>query len=325
MILVIGGSGFIGAHLVKEALLMGETVRVFDCSPFPEDEPWQPHELILGDLSDLGLLKKCMLDCHTVYHLAGIAHLWRLNVRDFDRINRQGTETVLEAAKQVGISRLIYTGTESILVPRKPGQVVTEDVQPVLKDMIGPYCRSKFLAEQAVFQAAKDGLPATVVSPTMPVGPGDRNLTPPGQMISSFMQGKIPAFIACTLNLVDVRDVALGHLQAARYGLRGQRMLLAGHNMTLKEFFQSLSQASGHPVPKIRIPYHLALMWSVLEQYLAALTGTPPTSSVTGVRLCRRSLAFDGSKTWHQLNHSPREFQETIAEAVAWHGKQLGR
>lgn len=325
MILVIGGSGFIGSHLVREALLKEETVRVFDNSPFPRDEPYRPHEMILGDLSDLSMLRKGMQGCHTVFHLAGIAHLWRRNPEDFDRINRQGTETVLEAARQVDVSRLIYTGTESILVPRKSGQVITEHVQPALKDMIGPYCRSKFLAEQAVFRAAETGLPATVVSPTMPVGPGDRNLTPPGQMISSFLQGKIPAFISCTMNLVDVRDVAVGHLQAAKFGQIGQRLLLAGHNTTLKQFFQSLAMASGQPVPKIRVPYHLALIWSLIEHYLAAFSGDPPTSSLTGVRLCRRSLAFDGSKTWHQLDHSPRDFQETIADAVAWHHKQLER
>jgi dihydroflavonol-4-reductase len=142
-------------------------------------------------------------------------------------------------------------------------------------------------------------------------------------MIHSFLQGQIPAFIACTLNLVDVEDVAIGHLQAARYGQIGQRLLLAGHNLTLKQFFQNLALASGRPAPKFRIPYHLALIWSVLEHYLALIRGTPPTSSITGVRLCRRSMAFDPSRTWRLLKHTPKDLQATIADAVAWHCKFL--
>lgn len=319
MILVIGGSGFIGSHLVQEALRRGESVRVFDQDPYPATEVSQPQEVAHGDLSDTTLLEQCMRGCHTVYHLAGIAHLWRRKTADFDRVNRQGTENVLRAAQRAGGPRVIYTGTESILVSRRQTRAVTEEAQPTLQDMIGPYCRSKFLAEQAVFQAARSGLPATVVSPTMPIGPGDRNLTPPGQMIASFLQGRIPAYLACRLNLVDVRDVAVGHLQAAIHGRVGQRLLLAGYNLSLREILHALSQASGKPAPKVRIPYHVALVWSLLEHLAAQIRGKPPTSSITGVRLCRRSLVFDGSRTWRQLRHAPRDFQTTIADAVTWH------
>jgi dihydroflavonol-4-reductase len=230
---------------------------------------------------------------------------------------------VLEAAWRAAPDRLVYTSTESILVPRRARVAITEAAQPKLEDMIGPYCRSKLRAEQAVFRAARRGLPATVVSPTMPVGPGDRNLTPPGKMIRDFLRGKIPAYIHGTLNLVDVRDVAAGHLAAASSGEVGQRLLLAGHNLTVGDFLRHLATASGRPAPRLRLPYSVALGWSGAEHLWAALGGGPPRSSITGVRLCRRSLAFDGSRTWTQLGHQPRPLAETVADAVAWHDAEL--
>jgi dihydroflavonol-4-reductase len=323
MILVIGGSGFIGAHLVREALGRGERVRVYDRDPFPEEGFGQPQETVRGDILDEGRLVSAMAGCATVYHLAGIAHLWSRDRRVFDRVNRQGTETVLRAAAARGIERLVYTGTESILVPRRNAQPVTEDAAPELRDMIGPYCRSKFLAERAVFRAAQSGLPATVVAPTMPIGPGDRNLTPPGRMIEQLLRGKIPAYMHCRLNVVDVRDAALGHVLAAQKAQPGSRLLLAGHNVTLKSFLDEAARAAGVRPPGFRIPYGVALAWSWMEHVLGRATGREPQSSVTGVRLCRRSLTFDGSGTWRLLGHEPRPLQETIGDAVRWHRQRM--
>jgi dihydroflavonol-4-reductase len=319
MILVIGGSGFIGAHLVREALRRGERVRVYDRDPFPEGELGQPQETLRGDILDEARLVSAMAGCNTVYHLAGIPHLWSRDRAAFDRVNRRGTETVLRAAWRSGIERLVYTGTESILVPRRSGQPVTEDAAPELKDMIGPYCRSKFLAEQAVFRAAQNGLPATVVAPTMPIGPGDRNLTPPGRMIEQLLRGRIPAYLRCRLNVVDVRDAALGHILAAEKGSPGSRLLLAGHNVTLKSFLDEVARAAGVRPPAFRIPYGVALAWSWIEHALGLATGREPQSSVTGVKLCKRSLTFDGSRTWRFLGHEPRPLEQTIAETVRWH------
>lgn len=323
MDLVIGGSGFIGSHLVKELVSRGKEVRVYDRHPFPPDGEARPHDMIQGNILDFEKLSAAFKGCDTVFHLAAIPQLWHRSHKIFDQVNRQGTENVIQAAKRATVNQLIYTSTESILAPRDHEGHITEETQPSLSDMIGPYCRSKFLAEQAVFKVIEEGFPAVVVSPTMPIGPGDRNLTPPGRMVLNLLKGKIPAYIRCTLNFVDVRDVALGHLLAAEKGRTERRYILSGHNINLCDFFSLLSKEIGRPAPKYKIPYPVALAWSYVEEFVGKLTGRTPNSSVTGVKLCKRSLAFDGTKTWRILGHAPRPLEESIHDAVAWYQKRL--
>nr|HDN00331.1 NAD-dependent epimerase/dehydratase family protein [Deltaproteobacteria bacterium] len=323
MNLVIGGSGFIGSHLVRELVKQGERVRVYDLNPFPEDETYQTVEVVRGDILNLSQLSPAMDGCSTVYHLGGTPQLWSRDPKFFDRTNHEGTINVLNTARRSGIKRLIFTSTESILATPSGKEPITEDIKPRIEDMVGPYCRSKLLAEQAVFRAAKEGLPAVAVCPTLPIGPGDRNLTPPGQMISDFLQRKIPGYLDCTLNFIDVRDVATGHRLAAEYGRPGRRYILAAHNMTLYEFFQHLSRISGVPCPKIKIPYLVALAWSYMEHYIGIVTGKRPRSSITGVKLCKRSLEFNSIWTWKTLGHRPRPLDGTIRDAVNWHKKFL--
>lgn len=319
MNLVIGGSGFIGSHLVQELIRHHEKVTVFDQNLFPSEFKHQPDEMIIGDILKTSDLISSMKNCKTVYHLAGTPQLWSRDVRIFDRLNRRGTENVLEAAKQSDIKRLVFTSTESILAPLHGNDPVTEQVKPKLEDMLGPYCRSKFLAEQAVFKAAKEGLDAVVVCPTLPIGPGDRNLTPPGQMVTDFLRGKIPGYLEGTLNFADVRDMAAWHRLAAERGESGRRYILSGHNLSIHEFFQHLSRESGLPCPKMKVPYSVALAWSYVEHFYGVITGRKPQSSITGVKLCRRSMAFDGTWTWKILGHQPRPLEESIRDAVAWH------
>jgi dihydroflavonol-4-reductase len=323
MNLVIGGSGFIGSHLVRELVQQGERVRVYDLNPFPEDETYQPVEAVCGDILNLSQLSSAMDGCSIVYHLGGTPQLWSRDPKFFDRTNHEGTINVLKTAKHVGIKRLIFTSTESILATPSGKEPITEDIQPRMEDMIGPYCRSKLLAEQAVFRAVKDGLPAVAVCPTLPIGPGDRNLTPPGRMISDFLQRKIPGYLDCTLNFVDVRDVATGHRLAAEHGRPGCRYILSAYNLTLYEFFQHLSRISGLSCPKIKIPYPVALAWSYMEHYIGIVTGKKPRSSIAGVKLCKRSLEFNGTWTWKTLGHQPRPLDGTIRDAVNWHNKFL--
>ncbi len=323
MDIVVGGSGLIGHHLVKELIRHGREVKVFDLHAFPKDEDIVPSETVLGNILDFEAICNAVKGCERVFHLAAIPYLWDRNPKVFNQVNYQGTENVIEAARQAHVERLVYTSTESILAPRHHKGLITEDTQACLDDMIGPYCRAKFLAEQSIFKLAREGFPAIVVCPTMPIGPGDWNLTPPGRMISRFLQRKIPGYIDCTLNFVDVRDAALGHYLAAEKGEPGRRYILSGHNLTLEELFSLLSHASGIPAPRFKVPYLLALTGSYIEEWICKLTGKMPQSSVTGVKLCRRSLAFNGSKTWELLGHTPRPIEESIRDAVRWHQKRL--
>jgi len=325
MNLVIGGSGFIGAHLVHELLSHDEQVRVFDRDPYPAGLARQPRESVQGDILDTDHVASAMEGCKTVYHLAGIPMLWARDVATFDRVNHQGTRSILAAARKKKIETLVFTSTESILAPTSGNEPVREDAAPRLEDMLGPYCRSKFLAEQAVFQAAREGMRAIVVCPTLPIGPGDRNLTPPGQMVHDFLLGKIPGFLDCTLNFADVRDMAIWHRKAAKLGEPGRRYILSGYNLKIEEFLQLLARESGRPAPRLKVPYPVALAWSYVEHYYGRLTGRKPKSSITGVKLCRRSMAFDGSWTWQALNHRPRPLAETIHETVTWHKAQIAR
>ncbi|MEA3469986.1 MAG: NAD-dependent epimerase/dehydratase family protein [Thermodesulfobacteriota bacterium] len=323
MNLVIGGSGFIGSHLVMELVRQQEQLRVFDRDPFPVDSEYQPDEIVQGDILIPDDLIAAMKGCTTVYHLAGTPQLWSRDATAFDRLNRQGTENVLTAARQTDIKRLVFTSTESILAPTRGHEPVTEKARPRLEDMPGPYCRSKFLAEQAVFKAADEGLNAVVVCPTLPIGPGDRNLTPPGQMMVDFLTGKIPGYLDCTLNFADVRDMAIWHRLAAHHGEPGRRYILSGYNLSLYDFFQHLSRESGQSMPKLKVPYTVALAWSYVEHVFGLVTGKKPKSSITGVKLCKRSLAFDGTWTWKTLGHQPRPLEESIKDAVAWHQGNL--
>lgn len=323
MNLVIGGSGFIGTHLVGELLAAGEKVRVFDRCIFPQMLEHQPDEMALGDIMVPADLRSAMAGCSMVYHLAGTPQLWSRDSKVFDRLNRQGTENVINAVRQDRIKRLVFTSTESILASVDATAIVNEDVEPRLEDMPGPYCRSKFLAEQAVFQAIEKGLDAVVVCPTLPIGPGDRNLTPPGQMTVDFLRGKIPAYLDGALNFADVRDMAAWHRLAAERGVVGQRYILSGYNLSIYQYFQLISQESGLPCPKIKIPYSIALGWSYIEDLYGRISGRKPQSSVTGVKLCRRSMTFDGSRTWNRLGHWPRPLEESIRDTVAWHKERL--
>ncbi|HEB50888.1 MAG TPA: NAD-dependent epimerase/dehydratase family protein [Desulfobulbus sp.] len=321
--LVIGGSGFIGSHLVQELLRQGKEVRVFDRAVYPGELELQPREMVQGDIMDRDGLVRAMQGCRTVFHLAGTPMLWDRDPSVFERLNHQGTRNVLAAIREAGELRLVFTSTESILAPTRGNLPVTEDARPRLEDMLGPYCRSKFLAEQAVFRAADEGLDAVVVCPTLPIGPGDRNLTPPGRMVSDFLQGRIPGYLDCMLNFADVRDMAIWHLRAAERGRPGRRYILSGYNLKIIEFFQYLSRESGRPCPGLKVPWLVALAWAYLEETVCRITGGRPRSSVTGVRLCRRSMAFDGSWTWRALGHRPRPLEESIRDTVAWHRARL--
>ncbi len=323
MDLVIGGCGFIGHHLVRELIERRRTVLVYDVAPWPEEYSVRPHDIIRGDILDTDKLTPAVAACSRVYHLAGNPLLWERDPEVFERVNHQGTRNVLRAVSSAKVERLVFTSTESILAQRDRSVVITEDVQPCIEDMIGPYCRSKFLAEQAVFAAARNGLPAVIVCPTMPVGPGDHNLTPPGRMIADFLRGKIPGYIESTLNYIDVRDAALGHVLAMERGEPGRRYILAGHNIRLHDLFSLLSAAGGRPAPRLRIPYHVALAWSYIEEGWCKLSGGMPQSSVVGVRLCRRSLAFDGSLTRQTLGYRPRPIEESVRDAVQWHLQRI--
>ena len=315
--LVTGGCGFIGRHLVAALLDRGERVRVLDIAE-PGHLP-AGAELVHASMLDPEAVHAALLGVDRVYHLAGIAHLWAPDSRAFDLVNRQGTETILAAAKARNVKRVVHCSTESILLPKHGrGAPVNEAVAPSLQDMPGPYTRSKHQAEQAALRAARDGLDVVVVNPTVPIGPGDRNMTPPATMLSLFLKGSSPFFLDCTLNLVDVRDLAAGIILAADRGRRGERYILGGENVPLRMLLEELETLSGRRMPRHSIPSVLALSTGIASEWLFKLTGAKPIASSEAVRIALRSAPFDSRKAKTELGYAPRPVGEALADAVRW-------
>lgn len=319
--LVTGGCGFIGRHLVQQLAARGECVRVLDLRPL--DAAPQGVEQVTGSITDSSAVARAVDGCERVFHLAANPNLWAPDPKSFDEVNHQGTRRVLEAAQKAGVQRFVYTSTESILKSyRAPKQstraLIDESVVLTLADMPGPYCRSKFLAEEAAREAAAGGLPLVIVNPTMPIGPGDTLLTPPSKMILGFLNGETPAYLNCEFNLVDARDVAAGQILAADQGRVGERYILGNVNLSLGELLAELHRLTGLRMPRTRIPYALALASAVVSEGIAVVTKKPPIAPLTGVRLARTSMAFDCSKARNELGWSCRSLEQSLRDAIDW-------
>jgi dihydroflavonol-4-reductase len=317
--LVTGGCGFIGRHLTALLARRGYGVRVVDLQEWPEApkgvEFWQ------GSILDRALMEKAVAGVDIVFHLAANPNLWAPDPKTFHEVNYEGTIRVLEASQKASVPRIVYTSTESILKNvRAPNgseaALIDESVELDLEDIWGAYCRSKFLAEGAARRAAKDGMPVVIVNPTMPVGPGDGLLTPPTRMLLGFLNGATPAYLDCEFNLVDARDVALGHLLAAERGRVGERYILGGENLAMGHMLDLLREMTGLPIARCRVPYNLAYLVSLISEGLARLTKRPPVAPLTGVVLARSSMAFDCRKARRELGWVSRPLRQSLMDAV---------
>jgi dihydroflavonol-4-reductase len=317
--IVTGGAGFIGSHLVQLLVESGRLVRVIERPGAPVAHLPREVEVIFADIRERAPLERAMRGARRVYHLAANPNLWARDPDEFDQVNHRGTVNVLDAATAAGAERVLHTSTESILTRAGAVGLIDEDVEITPDDTVGPYCRSKLLAEQYAFAMARRGMPVVVANPTMPVGPGDRGLSPPTRLIRDFCRGKLPVAMDCTLNLIDVRDAALGLDLAMRRGVSGRRYLLGWVNLTLIGLMEHLNRLTGVPVPRWRVPYPvgLAVAW-VSETWAKHVTGRMPTATLTGLRLARRLMHFDTSRSLDELGLRPRNIDESLSDAVAW-------
>jgi len=321
MNLVTGGAGFIGSHLVAALLGEGEEVRVLEHPAARIDHlPLESIELVRADICDRAAMARATRDCTHVYHLAADPNLWRRDLREYDAINHRGALNVIHAALDNGAERVLHTSTESILASTNGVSDPVEQRELRERDMLGPYCLSKFRADSAVRQLAATGAPVILVCPTLPVGPGDRSLTPPTRMSLAFCRGKLPAYLNCRFNLVDARDVATGMIAAMRNGRPGRRYLLGGHNHELVDWLRMLGTQVGRSLPRWKAPYAVALAvaWSS-EKWATHVTGSVPMATMTGVRLTRRSMFFDASASLTELGLLPRPVEESARDAVDWY------
>jgi dihydroflavonol-4-reductase len=317
--IVTGGAGFIGSHLVERLVERGERVRVVE-RPGADVGHLPPEvEIVRADIRDREAARHALAGGRRVYHLAANPNLWARDRAEFDAVNHQGTIHVLDAALEAGAERVLHTSTESILTRARSNGPIAEDVEVELSEAVGPYCRSKLLAENAAMARARAGRPVLVANPTMPVGPGDRGLSPPTRLILDFCRGRLPARMDCTLNLIDARDVAEGLIRVMERGRPRRRYLLGGENLTLLEVLTILSNLTGIAVPRWRVPYSLGLALAYGSEFWADwVTGRPPQATVTGVRLTRRAFQFDASRSLRELALTPRPIYDSLSETVAW-------
>ena len=316
-VLVTGGGGFIGLHLVQQLLERGETVRVLELPdvPLPIDV-----EVVRGSVCDAYAVNKALKDVDRLYHLAANPNLWAHDKADFRRVNYEGTCTVLQEAARHNLEVVVYTSTESILTGKGRHEAVVDSAaKRLIKEMPGPYCRSKFLAEQAAFQAAVDGLPVVIVAPTLPIGPGDRRITPPTRMILDFINRPGPAYLECGFNMIDVRDVAAGHILAAEHGRHGERYILGNENITLSRFLGLIEEITGLAMPKKRIPFWVALAAGAVSEFVAdCVTHCQPRAPLTGVRLARYPMYFDSDKSIKELGLPQNSIYQALSDEIEW-------
>lgn len=319
-VLVTGGAGFIGKHLVRKLVDRGHHVRVLDVAE-RQNLP-ETVEFHNGSILNSQLVRELMTGVDYVYHLAANPNLWSFQRKEFFKVNYEGTKVIIKEAIRCNINKLVFTSSETILrgYRQKTNEPITEDTTlPELDDLPGPYSHSKLLADLAVRKAVAQGLPAVIVYPTTPIGPGDVNLTPPTRMILDFMNGENPAFLDCYLNFIRVEDVAEGHILAAEKGFTGNRYILGNENLKLSMVLKMLQEVTGKKMPDSKIPYSMAIMTAQVSEFISDnVTRKSPKASIEGVRLAGANLIFDCNKAVTELGLPQSPIKKALLDTTKW-------
>jgi dihydroflavonol-4-reductase len=318
--LVTGASGFVGSAVVRALLAEGRRVRVLlrQTSDRRNIAGLEIEERI-GSLGDWPSLKAAVAGCGAVFHVAADYRLWVRDPEAMYAANVDGTTRLMTAALEAGVERIVYTSSVATLGLRPGGMPADETEPSLLDDMIGPYKRSKYLAEEAVRRMVGGrGLPAVVVNPSTPIGPRDVKPTPTGRLIIEAASGRMPAFVDTGLNLVHVDDVAAGHLLAERAGRVGERYILGGENLSLARILQEIAQLCGRKAPTLRLP--VAAIWPValVAEAVGRATGREPFVTLDGLRMARKKMFFTSAKAERELGYRSRPAAAGLADAVAW-------
>jgi dihydroflavonol-4-reductase len=313
--LVTGASGFLGWHVARVLLERGYHVRAL-VRPGSRVEGIDV-ECVTGDLRDAGSLQYAIKGCGLVFHVAADYRLWAKDPTELYRSNVDGTRNLLEAARQAGVERTVYTSTVGCI--GVPAGGIGDETQPVkLAHMAGDYKRSKFLAEQVALEFARAGQPVVIVNPTAPLGDHDVKPTPTGKIVLDFLNGDMPAFIDTGLNVVDVRDTAEGHWQACERGRAGERYILGSENLTLAQILQKLAVITGRKAPSIRLPYAVAYCAGACSTAWAGITGKPPRVPLEAVRMAKKKMWVSHEKAKRELGFDPLPAEQALRHAVEW-------
>lgn len=313
--LVTGASGFVGWHVARLLLERGHRVRALlrPASSVPELD----LEIVRGDLRDPASLAHAVEGCELVFHVAADYRLWSRRSDEMYRSNVDGTRNMLAAAQTAGVGRMVYTSTVGCI--GVPDNGIGDESRPVsLGQMTGPYKRSKFMAEQVALDFARSGFPVVIVNPTAPMGDHDFKPTPTGQIVADFVKGAMPAYIDTGLNVVNVRDVALGHVLACEHGRVGERYILGSENLTLGQILRQLAELTGRRAPTLELPYFVAYAAGAITTGLAYVTGIPPRAPLEAVRMAKKKMWVSHEKAARELGFSPCPARSALADAVQW-------
>ncbi len=316
--LVTGASGFVGAAVARALLRSGWQVRAL-VRPTSSRSNIETLALepVIGDLTDAASLERALQGCEALFHVAAEYSLWTREPQRLYRNNVEGTRTLLTTATRLSIARIVYTSSVATLglrddAPSDESLIATEH------DMIGHYKRSKFLAEQCVLEAARSGVPVVIVNPSAPVGPGDIKPTPTGRLVLDAVAGRMPAYVDTGLNIVHVDDVAEGHLLAWRNGRIGERYILGGTDLKLREILTIIARLVGRKPPRVRLPIAVALPIAYVAETWARLMSTETRITVDGVRMARHHMFFSSAKAERELGYRWRSAEEALGDAVRW-------
>jgi dihydroflavonol-4-reductase len=317
-ILVTGGTGFIGQHLVSALAARGHQVRVLDRRPARCAVP--TVEYVTGSVLDAGLVDETLQDVGEVYHLAGLPGMWLPKKSEFHAVNFRGTELVIAAARKRGVARFLHCSTESILFrPSTLPLAAGEHSLLSAEEMPGLYTRSKMLAERAAEQAAAAGFPLVIGTPTMPIGPHDHNLTPPTAMLRHFLNGRVQMYLDFIVNLVDVRDVAAGLLLTMERGRAGHRYILGGESIRLKKILKLIAALSGRSYFSIPVPGAIAEAAATMLEFISDhVTHRPPSGTAEGVRIALRATELSIAKAQSELGYQPRPIEPALRDTIAY-------
>ncbi len=319
-VLVTGATGFVGAAVARAVAATGAELRVLvrRDSDLRNLEGLKVEQAY-GDLRDRDCLRRALSGCAQLYHVAAHYALWARDPSVFYEVNVTGTRTLLETAGELGVERIVYTSTIGAIGLPASGGPGTEDTPVSLAQMAGDYKRSKYLAEEEVHKLARAGLPVIIVNPSAPVGERDVKPTPTGQIIVDFMKGRMWAYIETGMNLVDVEDVAVGHLRAMERGRVGERYILGNRNLSLREIFEMLSRLTGVRAPRIKLPWQAVLPLAYANRWIAEhLTHRPPRIPLEGVRMAKYRMYYDCSKARRELGLPQTPVETALEKAVRW-------
>jgi len=317
--LVTGATGFVGAAVARALLSAGWQVRALVRGTSDRSNLQRlPVQIAVGDLQVAASLEPALAKCGALFHVAADYRLGAPDPAQLYRTNVEGTRNLLTAARHAGVGKIVYTSSVATIGIPPDGSPGEENTPAALSSMIGHYKRSKYLAEQMVLDFTQQGLPVVIVNPSMPVGPGDVKPTPTGRLVLDAASGRMPAYVDTGLNIVHVDDVAAGHLLAYQHGRVGERYILGGEAMSLRQILAHIARTVGRTPPRVRLPYAAVLPIAYLAELYAKLSGHSGRVTLEGVRMSRKRMFFSSAKAARELGYRWRPPAEAFDDAIKW-------